>query len=100
LKALTDALMKHFGSKAGAQAVTSSVQDDDVAVGDPPAWLEEFKHLLEEGNFVATDLWQARQVELGGHIGRDQKSKITRALENFDFDAALVLVRDEQVKTV
>ena len=55
--------------------------------------LNELESLLAKGDFSATDIWQDKQSELGGVIDTYTRKKISTALDNFEFDAALALVR-------
>ncbi len=69
--------------------------DDEIAsaAAERPGWLDELENLLEQGDFAATDLWQAKTAELQGVIDSHTRKKIATALDNFDFDAALALLR-------
>jgi len=93
LKPLMQALYAHFYIQPEAAAPGS----DDVVKALPkerPAWLDDLELLLAEGNFAATDLWETKESELSGLIDAYTIKKIAAALDNFDFDAALVLLRN------
>ncbi|MDD5056354.1 MAG: response regulator [Sideroxydans sp.] len=58
-----------------------------------PAWLSRLERLLAEGDFSATELWQSKKSELDGIFDTHTLLKIGKALDDFDFEYALALVR-------
>jgi signal transduction histidine kinase/DNA-binding response OmpR family regulator/HPt (histidine-containing phosphotransfer) domain-containing protein len=95
LKPLMHALHTHFAIQPEAAASVDEEEGEALA-GGRPAWLNELEALLAEGDCVATDMWQSNESELNGVIDPYTREKIATALDNFDFDAALVLVRGEK----
>jgi two-component system sensor histidine kinase/response regulator len=90
------ALQNHFGiSSTGNESPQASEAEADQTSPrrERPVWLDELESLLKEGDFAATDLWQAKESELDGVIDTYTRKKIATALDNFNFDAALTLVR-------
>lgn len=60
-----------------------------VQQGELPAWVDDLRRMLAEGDVAAQRLWEQRGQELSVLLPIDTFSRIRRALENFDFDAAL-----------
>ena len=53
-----------------------------------PAWVDEMRRLLKEGDIAAQQLWTQRGDELEGLLPAHARTQIRRALENFEFDSA------------
>jgi hypothetical protein len=90
------ALQTHFGILADDTKLQEASEADIDQTSSPrerPIWLNELESLLAKGSFAATDIWQDKQSELGGVIDSHTRKKINTALDNFEFDAALALVR-------
>jgi signal transduction histidine kinase/CheY-like chemotaxis protein len=95
LRPLMPALHAHFDIQPEAAAPVSAADGEDTPVStERPAWLGELENLLAQGDFAATDLWQSKEAGLKGVIDARIRQKIATALDNFDFDAALALLRD------
>jgi hypothetical protein len=54
-----------------------------------PEWVNELKRLLADGDVAAQRLWKQRGDELAQALPAHVHGKVRRALENFEFDAAL-----------
>jgi signal transduction histidine kinase/DNA-binding response OmpR family regulator len=93
LQPLMQALHAHFDIQPASAESPGAVEGDEQLLAERPAWLDELEALLVEGDFAATDLWQSKESELNGVIDTYTRKKIATALDNFDFDAALALVR-------
>jgi CheY-like chemotaxis protein len=57
-----------------------------------PAWVDELRKLLQEGDIAAQHLWEQRGEELNGTVPLQRLGQIRRAVESFQFDAALKLL--------
>jgi CheY-like chemotaxis protein len=93
LQPLMQALHAHFDIRPEDAAATDEDGEESPVSTERPAWLDELENLLAKGDFAATDLWQSKESELNGVIDTYTRRKIATALDNFDFDAALALVR-------
>ncbi len=88
------ALHSYFGISSDTTELPQTSEAQANQTPSPrPVWLDELETLLAKGNFTATDIWQNKQSELGGVIDTYTRKKIGTALDNFDFDTALALVR-------
>ncbi len=60
----------------------------------PTAWLGEFRALLLQGDVEARELWEQERSSVGERLSIESTQRISRALENFEFDIALRLIDD------
>jgi hypothetical protein len=54
-----------------------------------PAWVEELRRLLTDGDVAAQHLWEQRGDDLKDLLPVQTFGLLRRAIENFEFDAAL-----------
>jgi CheY-like chemotaxis protein len=94
LQPLMRALHEYFDIQPETAEPTSAGGDDSPVSGERPAWLDELENLLAEGDFAATDWWQSKESGLNGVIDSLTRKKIATALDNFDFNTALALLRE------
>jgi two-component system, sensor histidine kinase and response regulator len=84
-----------------AVAAATEVDKTDVLVASlvgektTPDWLPHFRHLLRDNDSEAMALWEAKRSELSGIFAPDRCDRITQALDEFDFDAALAALPEE-----
>ena len=109
LAPLVGALRLHFGIEGGADpqpagnAATNATPDDadaDAVTAELPDWLPRFRDLLQQGDIEAKELWRAKRNEIGARLPLYVVQRISLALENFEFDAALRLVPESPAKEV
>jgi two-component system sensor histidine kinase/response regulator len=68
------------------EAIAPEVTPPEVRL---PEWVKELRDLLVEGDIAAQRLWAERGEELQGVVPLQAYLQIRRAVENFEFDAAL-----------
>jgi two-component system sensor histidine kinase/response regulator len=64
----------------------------DVAL---PAWVDELKRLMAEGDVSAQQLWAERGEELKDVLPAQIYTQVRRAVDNFEFDVALTALSAE-----
>ena len=99
--ALVAGLTTHFASGT-AMAATGAADGDNngvtsdgnatTAPGDLPDWLPRLRTLLAQGDNEARDLWEASHGDIQAHLPSHVMQRISHALANFEFDAALRLL--------
>jgi two-component system, sensor histidine kinase and response regulator len=63
-----------------------------------PEWLDDLRQLLAEGDVEAQRLWETRARELGELLPMQTHARLSRALENFEFDVALEVLDGERAR--
>jgi hypothetical protein len=63
-----------------------------AGAGAPPDWLPLFRKLLQQGDVEAKDLWASKHGEIVSYLPTHVVQRISHALENFEFGAALLLL--------
>ena len=63
------------------------------------AWLEVFRGLLRQGDVEARALWETHRRSIGERLPLHTVDRISRALDNFDFDTALHLLTETADRT-
>jgi len=84
-------LFNYFGHTS--QAPPQPEADRAGAAPVFPQWVGEFHRLLAAGDVEAQRLWSRRGGELDGILSVDAYARLRRAVENFEFDAALDALR-------
>ena len=85
---MLDGLARQFGKTSG-DSLKGAEPAADRSSRDPlPAWVDEMRRLLTEGDIAAQQLWRQRGDELKGLLPAQAHTQIRRALENFEFDNA------------
>ena len=64
-----------------------------------PPWVDELRRLLGDGDVAAQQLWSERGEELKDVLPPKIYGKVRRAVENFEFDAALAALTTEKAGT-
>ncbi len=64
----------------------------DAARVDVTDWLRRFRSLLQEADVEGRELWRSRPSEIDAQLPLNVVQRISLALENFEFDAALSLL--------
>ena len=59
-----------------------------------PGWFDELEAVLNKGDFKATELWESGKGELTGLFPPRIISRISAALENFDFNEASAICKE------
>jgi len=91
LGVLISELRLHFKASLGdaTPPVEATQIEDDVPCESLPEWVAQLRRLLTDGDVAALRLWQQRGHELNGVLPVEAYGRVRRALDNFDFDAAL-----------
>jgi HPt (histidine-containing phosphotransfer) domain-containing protein len=61
-----------------------------------PGCLPDLRKLLADSNFGATELWEENRSAFAATLSPQTINRITVALNNFDFDAALALLPEDK----
>ena len=77
--------MEHFAVEAAQSAIAFA------------AWLRRFRDLLREADVEARELWASRPEEVEAQLPPHVVQRISLALENFEFDAALRLLPESPI---
>ena len=64
-----------------------------------PDWVDDLRRLLADGDVAAQQLWSERGEELQKMLPAKLYAQIRRAIENFEFDAALAALSTEKART-
>ncbi|HUP93616.1 MAG TPA: response regulator [Burkholderiales bacterium] len=64
-----------------------------------PAWVDELRRLLGDGDVAAQQLWSERGEELKHMLPVKTYSQVRRAVDNFEFDVALAALSTEKAGT-
>jgi two-component system, sensor histidine kinase and response regulator len=88
---LLDRLRAYFDARmpANHSSASASIEPSAAACREMPEWVNELKRLLADGDVAAQRLWKQRGDELAQALPAHVHGKVRRALENFEFDAAL-----------
>jgi signal transduction histidine kinase/CheY-like chemotaxis protein len=91
LAPLVGGLADYFGIDLTYTSVSQSelVERNLSSVPQLPAWVDELRRLLGEGDIAAQQLWAQRGEELKDILSVRTYGQLRRAVENFDFGAAL-----------
>jgi signal transduction histidine kinase/CheY-like chemotaxis protein/HPt (histidine-containing phosphotransfer) domain-containing protein len=90
LAPLTDALRAQVDATVASAVAAATVEMRPKAL---PGWVDHLRRLLSEGDSAAQQLWRERGEELRDVLPADAYRRVQRALDNFDFDAALEVLR-------
>lgn len=88
---LMSALAVHFRSSLTGVELPSLVERPGPHLSSVPlpGWVDDLRQLLADGDVAARQLWEQRGEELSGLLPIDTYGRLRRALDNFEFDAAL-----------
>lgn len=64
-----------------------------IASSHLPEWTLELQRLLREGDVAAQSLWHERGSELSATLAPQAHARLSRAMDDFDFDVALEVLR-------
>jgi two-component system sensor histidine kinase/response regulator len=79
----------HFGARLIDAGPPGRPAENRLASVPLPAWVDDLRRLLSEGDIAAQQLWTRRGEELKDLMPMGTYGQICRALENFEFEAAL-----------
>ena len=82
-------LADHFGTSLIDPGPPNSPVERGLVSAQLPAWVDDLRRLLSEGDIAAQQLWGGRGEELKDLVPMRTYGQICRALENFEFEAAL-----------
>ena len=101
LAPLVAALRLHFGidTDAGLQAPGNAAMSAapgraDAATAEAPVWLPRLRELLRQADVEAKELWESKRDEIASCLPVHMVQRVSLALDNFNFDAALRLLED------
>ena len=57
------------------------------------------RRLLQDGDNEARDLWSARSVEVSNRLSSHMVERVSQALAQYDYDAALQLLMDDTTQS-
>jgi CheY-like chemotaxis protein len=86
---LVTGLADHFGTNLVDTGPPDSPTEHRLASVPLPEWVDDLRRLLNEGDIAAQQLWAQRGEELKDLMSVQTYGQIRRALENFEFEAAL-----------
>jgi two-component system sensor histidine kinase/response regulator len=91
LRPMMSGLARHFGVNLSA---TSSPRvagqfEQQLSSLPLPEWVNDLRRLLNDGDIAAQQLWERRGEELKSLLPARTYGHLRRALENFEFEAAL-----------
>jgi HPt (histidine-containing phosphotransfer) domain-containing protein len=73
--------------------------DVDLSDVTLPAWVDDLRRMLGDGDVAAQQLWSEHGNELKGVLPPKVYAQVRRAVENFEFDAALAALSTEKAGT-
>ncbi|HYC46356.1 MAG TPA: response regulator [Burkholderiales bacterium] len=79
--------------------IDSTSADVDLSSVTLPSWVDDFRRLLGEGDVAAQQLWTDRGHELRDVLPAKLYAQVKRAVDNFEFDAALAALTAEKADT-
>jgi two-component system sensor histidine kinase/response regulator len=86
---LVAGLANHFRARLIDAGPPGRPAENRLASVPLPAWVDDLRRLLSEGDIAAQQLWTRRGEELKDLMPMRTYGQICRALENFEFEAAL-----------
>jgi CheY-like chemotaxis protein len=102
LAPLLSALRLHYGVDAVADSPAGIGRAPQASANGPAgsttelaAWRRHFRDLLQQADVEARELWEARPGGIDAWLPSQVAHRITQALENFEFDAALGLLPED-----
>jgi CheY-like chemotaxis protein len=87
MSALADQL--HIDTTMTMPPIEASTEPVDLAEITLPAWVDDLRRLLADGDVAAQQLWSDRGDELKPILAARLHGQIRRAVDNFEFDLAL-----------
>jgi HPt (histidine-containing phosphotransfer) domain-containing protein len=105
LAPLLSALRRHYAVDEGADAQARIGRTPQASADGPAgsnaelaAWRRRFRDLLQQADVEARELWASRPGEIDAWLPSHVAHRITQALENFEFDAALGLLPEDPAR--
>ena len=101
LSPLMSGLADYFGTDAQVTGPLPAAgrAGQDVPSLPLPEWVEDLRRLLVEGDVAAQQLWAQRGEELKDLLPVQTYGQVRRALENFEFETALVALSVPRTRT-
>jgi two-component system sensor histidine kinase/response regulator len=95
LDALLEGLTAHLQAKQTKPPVRPSdaAETGEQSSGPLPAWLEDLRRLLSAGDVAAQRVWEEHAEELRRLVTVDAYGRLGKALQDFEFDTALEVLR-------
>ena len=97
MAALAEAL--HIDTTMIAPPIDTAGPEADLADVSLPPWVDELRRLLGDGDVAAQQLWSERGEALKSVLPPRIYGQVRRAVENFEFDAALAALTAEKAGT-
>jgi CheY-like chemotaxis protein len=101
LRPVMAALAEHFDidSSMTAPPIDLTEPDPDLSDVTLPAWVDDLRRMLADGDVAAQQLWSERGVELKTVLPAKTYAQVRRAVESFEFDAALAALPTEKASS-
>ena len=103
---LVAALRAHFGiedaaelTPAGTGALNAAPEGAYAAAAGFTDWLPRLRDLLQQGDNDARELWKSRQAEIATQLPFHVIERVSQALANFEFEAALRLLPQDPAES-
>ena len=92
-------LAEHYGLDLLAPDAAEGAEDGDPSYVAMPDWVDDLRRLLADGDVAAQELWAQRGGELKNVLPMRAHGQVRRAIEGFDFDAALIALGPANAST-
>ena len=91
LRPVMSSLASHFGAEPAATSSprVADPSEEQLSTLALPEWVNDLRRLLNDGDIAAQQLWEQRGEELKSLLPARTYAHLRRALENFEFEAAL-----------
>jgi CheY-like chemotaxis protein/HPt (histidine-containing phosphotransfer) domain-containing protein len=89
----------HIDTTMTAPPVDLSEPEPDLSDVALPAWVDDLRRMLADGDVAAQQLWSERSAELKGVLPAKTYAQVRRAVENFEFDSALAALPAEKANS-
>lgn len=100
LRPMMNGLTDHFGAHSATSPPPPVGPTEPIVSSLPlPEWVEDLRRLLVEGDVAAQQLWAQRGEELKDLLPVQTYGQVRRALENFEFETALIALSVPRMRT-
>jgi CheY-like chemotaxis protein len=89
----------HIDTTMTTPPVDTAAEEADLSDITLPPWVDELRRLLGDGDVAAQQLWSDRGEELRTVLPAKIYAQVRRAVESFEFDAALAALTTEKAGT-
>jgi HPt (histidine-containing phosphotransfer) domain-containing protein len=89
----------HVDTTMTTPPIDAAGPEADLSEVTLPPWVDELRRLLADGDVAAQQLWSERCEELKDILPARVYAQVRRAVDNFEFDAALAALTPEKAGT-